>query len=288
MNKDHRLTVDEGDIYRRLTEMVEQGQGGVLATVIRTRKSTPRHEGSKMIILPDGSVVGSVGGGAAEARVIEEARQVFLDGRPRCLPLDLAGDVGVCGGHMEIFLEPVTRADPFLVIGAGHVGRALVEVGRTLPFRFTLIDDRPGLIADLEGLSGVRLLEASADDLASSLEVPTRGALLIASRNHELDGDYLEAVLEAERAAGREFVFLGALASRTKAAMLRKRFAGDDWRRERIARMQYPVGLDIGAETPAEIALSVLAEALAVIRMVPHLQDEDGLPLGVRLHRRRQ
>ena len=212
MNKDHRLTVDEGDIYRRLSEMVEQGQGGVLATVIRTRKSTPRHEGSKMIILPDGSVVGSVGGGAAEARVIEEARQVFLDGRPRCLPLDLAGDVGVCGGHMEIFLEPVTRADPFIVIGAGHVGRALVEVGRTLPFRFTLIDDRPGLIADLEGLSGVRLLEASADDLASSLEVPTRGALLIASRNHELDGDYLEAVLEAERAAGRDaflFVDLG-------------------------------------------------------------------------------
>lgn len=288
MNQDHRLTVDEGDIYRRLTEMVEQGQGGVLATVIRTRNSTPRHEGSKMIILPDGSVVGSVGGGAAEARVIEEARQVFLDGHPRCLPLDLAGEVGVCGGHMEIFLEPVTRADPFIVIGAGHIGRALVEVGRTLPFRFTLIDDRPGLIADLAGLSGVRLLEASAADLAKSLEVPTRGALLIASRNHELDGDYLEAVLEAERAAGREFVFLGALASRTKAALLRKRFAGDTWRRERIARMQYPVGLDIGAETPAEIALSVLAEALAVIREVPQLQDEDGLPLGVRLHRRRQ
>ncbi len=287
MKKNHRLTVDEGDIYRRLTEMVEQGQGGVLATVIRTHQSTPRHEGSKMIILPDGSVVGSVGGGAAEARVIEEAQQVLSDGRARCLPLDLVGEVGVCGGHMEIFLEPVTRADPFIVIGAGHVGRALVELGRILPFRFTLIDDRPGLVSDLEGLPGVKLLEASPSDLMTSVEVPVRGALLIASRNHELDGDYLEAVMDAEHGAGREFVFLGALASRTKAAMLRKRFAGEDWRSERIARMQYPVGLDIGAETPSEIALSVLAEALAVIREVPQLMDGDGLPLGVRLHRRR-
>ena len=288
MNKDRSLTVDEGDIYRRLTEMVEQGQSGVLATVIRTHRSTPRHEGSKMIIFPDGSVFGSVGGGAAEARVIQEAGKVFIDGRPLCLPLDLDGDVGVCGGHMEVFLEPVTRADPFLVIGAGHVGRALVEVGKTLPFRFTLIDDRPGLVADLEGLSGVKLLEASPADLVTSLEVPARGAVLIASRNHELDGDYLEAVMDAEHAAGREFVFLGALASRTKAAILRKRFADEEWCRERIARMQYPVGLDIGAETPAEIALSVLAEAMAVMREIPLLKDEDGQPLGVRLHRRRK
>ena len=287
MNRDHSLTADEGDIYRRLTEMVEQGQTGVLATVIRTRQSTPRHEGSKMIILPDGSVVGSVGGGAAEARVIDEARRVFQDGHPVCLQLDLAGDLGVCGGHMEIFLEPVTRADPFFVIGAGHVGRAIIEVGRKLPFRFILVDDRPGLLAGLSGLSGVRSVEAGPDNIFASLEVPPRGALLIASRNHELDGDYLQAVLDAERATGREFVFLGALASRTKAAMLRKRFAGDQWYRRRVARMQYPVGLDIGAETPAEIALSILAEALAVMRGVPAILDENGSPLGVRLHRRR-
>lgn len=287
MNKNHNLTVDEGDIYRRLTDMVTQGQSGVLATVVRTRQSTPRQAGSKMIILPDESVFGSVGGGGAEAKVIEEARLVFQDGRPRCLSLDLAGELGVCGGHMEVFLEPVAKADPFFVIGAGHVGRALVDIGRALPFRFTLIDDRPGLLADLEGVTGVHLLEASAEQLSSTLLVPKNGAMLIASRNHELDGDYLEAVLAAERQAGCEFSFLGALASRTKAAILRKRFADDDRTRERVARMQYPVGLDIGAETPGEIALSILAEALHVMRKVPPLLDESGRPLGVRLHRRR-
>ncbi|MEN8005645.1 MAG: XdhC family protein [Candidatus Krumholzibacteriota bacterium] len=288
MNDDQRLTADERGIYRRLTEMVEQGHSGVLATVIRTRLSTPRHEGSKMIIMPDGSVFGSIGGGTAEARVIEEAQAVFQDGRPRCLPLNLAGELGVCGGHMEVFLEPVTRALGFVVIGAGHVGRAVVELGRSLPFRFTLVDDRPGLLSGLEGLSGVRLLESAAADLFSQLEVPVRGAMLIASRNHELDGDYLEAVLDAERESGREFAFLGALASRTKAAILRKRLGDREWAAERVARMQYPVGLDIGAETPGEIALSILAEAMAVLREVPQLEDEEGRPLGVRLHRRRK
>lgn len=288
MNRDHSLTTDEGDIYRRLSDMVDQGQPGVLATVIRTRQSTPRHEGSKMIILPDGSVVGSVGGGAAEVRVIDEAHRVLQDGRPVCLQLDLAGELGVCGGHMEVFLEPVARADPFFVIGAGHVGRALVELGRKLPFRFILVDDRPGLLAGLDGVQGVRLVETGPDQLFASVDVPSRGALLIASRNHELDGDYLQAVLAAERSAGREFVFLGALASRRKAAILRQRFQEDPWCQERVARMQYPVGLDIGAETPAEIALSILAETLAVMRGAPPILDENGSPLGVRLHRRRQ
>ena len=287
MTEDRRLTADDRDIYRRLTEMVEQGLPGVLATVVRTRLSTPRHEGSKMIVLPDGSVVGSVGGGAAEARVIEEAAAVFADGRPHLVPLDLAGDVGICGGHMEIFLEPVVKADPFIVIGAGHVGRAMVEVGRSLSFRFTLVDDRPGLLADLEGASRARLLEAGPGDLFRHLEVPPRGALLIASRNHELDGDYLAAVLEAERAAGREFTFLGALASRTKAATLRKRFAGDDRTRARVARMQYPVGVSLGAETPAEIAVSILAEALGVLRGVDQVTDAEGRHVGLYYQRRR-
>jgi xanthine dehydrogenase accessory factor len=162
-----------------------------------------------------------------------------------------------------------------------------LEVGRTLPFRFILVDDRPGMLAGLTGLAGVRLVEASPSDLFATLEVPRRGALLIASRNHELDGDYIQAVLDAERESGREFAFLGALASRRKAAILRRRFADDPWCRQRVARMQYPVGLQIGAETPAEIALSILAEAMAVMREVTPLLDEDGQALGIRFHRRR-
>jgi xanthine dehydrogenase accessory factor len=275
------------EIYRRLAEMVAQGRTGVLATVIATRLSAPRRAGSKMIIHPDGTLTGSVGGGAAEARVIAAAVEVLADGVCRRLDLDLAGDVGVCGGSMEVFLEPVLRTVPFVVIGAGHVGRAVVAVGRHLPFRFTLVDDRPEWLAGPETPVGVGLVESDPAGLAERIEVAPHGGVLIVSRNHELDGDYLEALLEMERASGREFGFLGALGSRAKAAKIRKRLADRTEFAERCTRLQLPVGLDLGAESPAEIGLSVLAEAMAVLRGVTLLEDDKGRPVGVRLQRRR-
>ncbi len=275
-------------VFPRLAAMADQGEEGVLATVIRTSRSTPREAGSKMIVHPDGSVTGSIGGGAAEARVIEAAGEVMASGVCRVLDLDLAGGLGVCGGVMEVFLEPVLQATPFWVIGAGHVGRALVELGRTLPFRFTLVDDRPEFLQDLNPRPDLQLLEADPSVFGATLKVNPRGAVLVASRSHELDGDYWAAVLAAERRSGKAFGFLGGLGSDAKVAVLRSRFAGDPVASGRLAEAQLPVGLDVGAETPAEIALSVLAEAAAVLRGRPLLLDDQGRPLGVRLHRRRK
>jgi xanthine dehydrogenase accessory factor len=282
------LTVGEADLYRALADLSARGESGVLATVIATEQSTPRHPGSKMIVHPDGSVTGSVGGGKGEAKVIEEANQVFEDGLCRTVVLDLKGGVGICGGEMQVFLEPVVRGVPFLVIGAGHVGRAMVEVGAALPFRFTLIDDRPDALRAVEAVSGAQVMESTPADLPAQLEISTRGALLVVSRNHELDGDFLEAVFKAEQNQGREWPFLGVLASSAKARRLRSRFADDPYCSRRMNEIQLPVGLDLAAETPAEIALSILAEAMAVLRGVALLQDEDGSPLGVRLHRRKK
>ena len=288
MNRNRGLTVGEEDLYQALADMASRGESGVLATIIATRLSTPRHPGSKMIVHSDGSVTGSVGGGQGEARVIEEALQVLEDGKCRTLKLDLKGGLGVCGGEMEVFLEPVVRGMHFLVIGAGHIGRAMLEIGRALPFRFTVIDDRPEALQALAGTPGISTLESGPADLPNHLEIPARAALLVASRSHELDGDFLEAVFAAEQVQEREFHFLGVLASRAKARKLHSRFAGDPFQERRMGQIQLPVGLDLGAETPAEIALSILAEALAVLRAVPLLNDDKEQPLGVRLHRRRE
>ncbi len=277
----------DGDIYQRLAEMSSQGHDGVLATVIGTELSTPRHTGSKMIIHPDGKVTGSIGGGKSEAYVIKEAQQVFADGRCLQLDLNLAGGLGVCGGSMKIFLEPVLRTTPFLIIGAGHIGRAMISMGRDLPFHFTIVDDRQEFLDDLAGLPKVSTILALPEELSELLDVHERGSVLLASRNHTLDGDFLEAVLLAEIRHQRQFPFLGVLGSRSKSARILKRLQKTPKYMERLEQLQMPVGLDIGAETPAEIALSVFAEAMAVLREVTHLQGEDGKPLGVRLHRKR-
>jgi len=277
----------EVEVYRRLAAMVTAGDQGALVTVIATRKSTPRHMGSKMIVFPDGRTLGSVGGGTAEARVIEAARDVLGDGECRRLELDLAGDLGVCGGCLEVFIEPVLQSDPFWVIGAGHVGRALVDLGRTLSFRFVLVDDRPEIMATLPADLPCQRLVCRPEELADHLDVPRRGAVLMANRNADLDAAYLTTVLKAEKKAGREFQFLGGIASRTKAGMLRKQLKDGGADPDRLERMQLPVGVAVGCETPAEIALSILAEALAVLRNVSLLTDGDGQVLGLPLQRRR-
>jgi len=286
MKKNPEVPTD-GDIYQRLAEMSAKGEDGVLATVIGTELSTPRHTGSKMIIHPDGKVTGSIGGGSSEAYVIEEAAKVFADGSCQRLDLNLAGGLGVCGGQMEIFLEPVLRTTPFLIIGAGHIGRAMLALGSDLPFHFTIVDDRQEFLDDLKGLPKVTTVLAMPGELADFLEVHDRGSVLLASRNHTLDGDFLEAVLKAELRTGRTFPFLGVLGSRSKSARILKRLQENSDYTSRLPFLQMPVGLELGAETPAEIALSVFAEALAVLRGVPHLQGDDGTPCGIRLHRKR-
>ena len=263
-------------VYERLAAMVAAGQEGVLATVVATRASVPRHAGSKMIVHPDGSVTGTIGGGTAEALVIASAGEVLADGECRLVPVDLAGEHGVCGGTMEIFLEPVLQATPFVVVGAGHVGQALVALGRTLSFRFTVVDDRPEFLAGVGATPGVTTILAGPAEVAARLEMPRRGAVLVCSRNHELDAGYLEALLRLESTAGRRFVFFGSLGSAAKARKLRRAVGANEELCERLAQVRLPVGIEIGAETPAEIALSVLAEAQATLRGVRPVIGADG------------
>lgn len=281
--------IDDRGIYAVLAEMAAQGRQGVLVTVVRTRLSTPRHEGSKMIIHQDGTVTGSIGGGRSEAFVVQEATQVMADQQCRFLDLDLAQGLGVCGGRMEVFLEPVLRSAPFVVIGAGHVGRALLEMGSHLSFHFTLVDDRPEFLSPWQTRPGVRTVVASPADLGAEMQVFPGAGLLLASRNHELDSEYLEAVLRAEMAAGQQFRFLGVLGSRSKANRIaaRIRELGPEFA-QRMESVQMPVGLDVAAETPAEIALSIFAEALAVLRAVEPLKNAAGQALGFPLHRQRK
>ncbi len=266
------------EIYTLLAEMARQGEAGVLATVIRTDRSVPRHMGSKMVIRQDGTVTGSVGGGTVESRILQEAHLVMADGRCRRVSLKLDGEAGICGGEVEVFLEPVAAAVPFWIVGAGHVGRALLEIGAHLPFRFTVVDDRPDFLADL---GPVATCPDTPAELVRNLRPTANMVILIASRHHELDGDYLEAIFQAEAVAGEQVAFLGVVGSRTKARYMQKRFtARPDWQR-RYAQVIMPVGMALGAETPHEIALSIHAEVLATVRAAAWVTSDSGQPLGL-------
>lgn len=283
----HDLATRPGDVYRRLAHMVDHGEEGVLATVIVTKLSAPRHAGSKMIVHVDGSVTGTVGGGSAEALVIQRSAAVLDSGECQTVAIDLKGGHGVCGGSMQIFLEPVQRANPFLVIGAGHVGQAMLAVGRSLRFRFTIVDDRPQYLTQLASFPGVKAVLATPAELATEVSVPRHGAVLVCSRNHQLDAEYLEALLRMEIADERKFAFFGSLGSKAKAAKLRGILGKKKELASRMAEVRLPVGIKIGAETPAEIALSVLAEAQAVVSGVVPITGPDGeMAFGVHGARR--
>lgn len=287
MSDDPWRTPCEGDVLLELAAMVREQRPGVLATVVAAERSTPRQPGAKLIVHADGALTGTIGGGLAEARVVAEAALVAGDGACRTLVIDLDGRDGICGGRMSVFLEPVLRTVPFVVIGGGHVGRALVTVGRTLPFRFLVVDDRQDILAGLPQGPGLRALSCEPSGLAAELPGAAGGAVLVASRGHATDVEYLEAVLRAEPGLGRPFAFVGLLGSRAKSGQILRELGRRGLDAAALARVRAPVGLDLGDETPAEIALSVLAEALAVLRRREFLRDADGAELGLRLRRRR-
>ena len=251
------------DLYPLMADMIRRGEHAAVATVIRAERSVPRHVGSKMLVRTDGSVVGSVGGGGLEARCIALAAEVIASGECRRVNFDLTGTDGVCGGEVEVFLEPLLSRTPLVIVGMGHVGRALLDLSRHLPFRFLAVDDRPEF---LEDLGAVETLNVGAADLAGHFKPTARTVVVLCTHSHEHDADTLAAVFRSEQAAGVACAFLGLVGSRTKAVHIARRFAADPLTAARFADVSVPVGLDIGAETPHEIAVSILAEILACLR----------------------
>lgn len=245
-------------LYEELSELEARGDGGVLCTVIRTQGSSPRHAGSKMLVYPDGAISGTIGGGEMESRVIHDALEALSGGETRVLSYSLrdpgAGDPGVCGGEVEIFLEPLTTDATLLVIGAGHVGRALVHLGGWLGFRVVVCDDRPEFCTP-EATPGAddylcvpiaELRERFGFDENTYIVMPTRGLPVdVAGLPHLLDLPH---------------AYLGVIGSRRRWAVAVKQLVEQGVPPRKLERVHAPMGLELNAETPAEIALSVLSE----------------------------
>ncbi len=255
----------EGDrVIRGLLASVDAGDPVVLVTVVGTSRSVPRHAGSKMLVRADGSTSGTVGGGEMEARVRAEAVGVLADGRPRLLRYDLVdpvqGDPGVCGGEVHLFLEPYMPPATIYVIGCGHIGSAVVELAHWMGFRVVAFDDRPELVTESAApLADVRL----SGELAAALQaapITDQTHVVVVTRNMGLDLQFLPLLL----AAGARTT--GVMGSTRRWATTRAELANRGVPTEQLDAVSSPIGLHLHAETPEEIAVSILGEIVAVRR----------------------
>src|SRR4051812_29386532 len=237
--------MDEKQIYAALLDVQEKGLTAALATVVRTQGSMPRHAGSKMLIFPDGRIVGTVGGGAMEGRVIKAAQDAMQDGQSRLNTYTLNslqdGDPGVCGGTADIFIEPLTPRPTLVVIGVGHVGKALAELGKWTGWRVIVSDDRadfctPQYIANMDGY-----VVASPAEAAKQIEIGRQTYIACTTRGMPVDLDLVPALLQTSAA------YIGVIGSRRRWALTVKALEERGLTTEQLQRIHAPIGLELNA-----------------------------------------
>jgi xanthine dehydrogenase accessory factor len=248
------------NIYPALIEAQATGRPAALCTVVRARGSVPRHAGSKLLVYADGQLVGTVGGGEMESRVIAAARQSIQDGRPRLEHYDLVdpkqGDPGVCGGEMDIFIEPIKPDPTVLVIGGGHVGKAIVHLAKWLGFRVALSDDRPEFCNPDWAPGADEYLAAPIAALPGRFNFHAETYIVMPTRGVPIDLEGLPHLLDVPHA------YLGVIGSRRRWATAVKTLVERGVPEEKLRQAHSPMGLELNAETPEEIALSIMAEII--------------------------
>ncbi len=249
-------------IYSEIQTALRQGQRIAVATVVKTAGAAPCGVGSKMMVRTDGTVAGSFAGPQTNGTVIQKALQALHDGQSLLTHIHLDADqgeaVGSCGATLEVFFE-VLRPEPRLIIaGAGYVAQALAKLASTLDFRIVVIDDRRDLADPQMFSEKVQLTFGDIPQSIHELEPDESSWIVIVTRGHHLDMDALRAAL-ASRAA-----YIGMIGSTGKVKQIFKNLLKEGIAYERLAEVHATIGLDLGAETPDEIALSIAAEMVMV------------------------
>jgi len=253
------------DIYQEIVRIRAEGEEAALVTIVSASGSTPREEGAKMLVKADGSILGTIGGGSLEAQIIEEAIKVIGQGKPKQLHFSLTAkkveEAGMlCGGELEVFIEPILTIPTLYIFGGGHISLPLTRMGKLLGFKIAVIDDRA------EFANTDRFPEADtilAEDFSKSfpkLKIDKSSYIVIVTRNHQYDDIVLEW------AVGTKAKYIGMIGSKAKTKAVFSHLLAKGIAKEQLARVHAPIGLEINAQTPEEIAVSILAEIVKVRR----------------------
>ena len=257
------------DVFREIVDMRARGESCALCTIVKTNGSTPGKETMKMLVRADGTFVGTVGGGCLEAEVFEAALESMRDERPRTLSFSLNErdypDSGLlCGGQLEIFVDPITEPRLY-VFGGGHVAGALAEFARRVGFHVTVGDDRELFATPTAHPRAHAVCCGPFDELARAIAPAAEHFVVVATRGHDQDDVVLRALFEA----GARPRYLGMIGSQSKKVQVFEKLRAAGVSEEFLATVQTPMGLPIGARTHEEIGISVVAEMIRVRRLGP-------------------
>ena len=252
------------EVLAAAAEALKRGESAALVTVIRAQGSTPQRAGAKMLVFADGRTVGTIGGGCYENEAVGRARVAIGDGRSAVLHFELNDDFAqenglICGGRMDVHVDPLLPDPPLFIVGAGHVGFQLGRVAADAGFRLTVVDDREKF-ANTERFPGADLIVEPIPEWLHRADIPASAFVVVLTRGHQHDLDAMRAL------AARDLRYLGLIGSRAKVARIYAALLNEGLPAECLERVHAPIGFDIGAVTPAEIAISILAELIAVRR----------------------
>jgi xanthine dehydrogenase accessory factor len=263
------------DIYEEIVRLRRDGRRGAVATIVNVRGSIPSFKTAKMLVRDDGSIVGTIGGGCVEADVWQAAREVMESEKPRTLTFDLNQDPKydtglVCGGTLEIFVEPILPPAELYIFGAGHVAASLYRVARIAGFDVTVVDDREAYANRERFPEAQEVIAEDFDKVTSRLQISESGYIVIVTRGHR---DDMRVLRWAVQTPAR---YVGMIGSKRKTITIFKELQAEGIPAALFERVHAPVGLDIGAVTPEEIAVSITAELIAkrrgVERELPHMK----------------
>jgi len=245
------------DIYAKVEEIKRSGKNAALCIITATTGSTPRKAGSKMIVTRDGKIFGTVGGGAVERKIIAMAQEVCIQPTPKFVSLDLEEDTKMhCGGTVDVYLEPIIPSQKVVILGVGHVGSVVAKFAMQLGFAVTLIDTREDFLKEFEN-QGFEIIMDEYVPATKEFKSDENTYFVITTPKHEYDQE-LTAIC-----AKKPHHYLGMIGSRKKVAFAKKHYLKHNiLTSEEIEKIDMPIGIKFNAQTPEEIAVSIVAKLI--------------------------
>lgn len=246
-------------IFSKAEELRSEQTRAAICIVIETKGSTPRKQGSKMIVYQDGTIYGSIGGGTVEKEVADKAVELIASGQPAKCTFNLEKDLGMhCGGYMEVYIEPITKLQKLYIFGAGHIGKALARFAKEFEFAVTVIDPREGIFND-SGFTNCTCIGKDYFEAIEEAYFDENTYMVIVTPKHTYDEEILVKV------ARKPHAYIGMIGSQRKVEQAKARFLKENLLTENeINSIDMPIGIKFNAQTPQEIAISILAKLIDV------------------------